>query len=118
MRQIALELKAAQLASFNDVGAPQPTPIQQLSILPPLLAAPVVMPTFNPFSKININAPVESAKPDISQAFLEAVAASRRIAASRNLPDLICTNSNDSTSNGFNDETKSNPCSVSSSKLV
>lgn len=47
----------------------------------------------------------EPPKIEISQAFLEAVAASQRITASKNFAEMFhCTNSNDSASNGPSEE--------------
>lgn len=77
LREIAMELKAAQFAVLAEVHPPMP--LMQLQ------------PMFVP----------EPPKPELSQAFLEAVAASQRIAASKNFAEIFnCTNSNDSTSNG------------------
>lgn len=77
LREIAMELKAAQFAVLAEVQPPMP--LMQMQ------------PMFVP----------EPPKPELSQAFLEAVAASQRIAASKNFAEIFnCTNSNDSTSNG------------------
>lgn len=77
LREIAMELKAAQFAALAEVQPPMPLmPMQQMFV-------------------------PEPPKPEVSQAFLEAVAASQRIAASKNFAEIFnCTNSNDSTSNG------------------
>lgn len=77
LREIAMELKAAQFAALAEVQPPMP-------LMP-------MQPMFVP----------EPPKPEVSQAFLEAVAASQRIAASKNFAEIFnCTNSNDSSSNG------------------
>lgn len=69
---------------------------------------------FNPFSSFP-KPLVEPPKPEVSQAFLEAVAASQRINASKHFAEPIHnTNSNDSMSNGPVDEDKSNAGSISS----
>lgn len=70
---------------------------------------------FNPFASIT-KPIIEPPKPEVSQAFLEAVAASQRINASKQFAEILhSTNSNDSTSNGpVIDEEKSNAESVSS----
>lgn len=85
LREIAMELKAAQFSVLGDVHAPapMPAPVPLMS-----LTVPMFMPEPPP-------------KPEVSQAFLEAVAASQRIAASKNFAEIFnCTNSNDSASNG------------------
>lgn len=80
LREIAMELKAAQFVL--DLPAPAPVPLMSLT------------PMYQP-------EPPPPPKPEVSQAFLEAVAASQRIAASKNFAEIFnCTNSNDSASNG------------------
>lgn len=69
------------------------------------MSMPSSFPTFNSFSMGDTMPIVEAPQPTqpklMSQAYLEAVAASQRIAASKNFTEMFaCSNSNDSNSNG------------------
>lgn len=100
LREIALEFK--QSGAFSSI-ANQSQAAQQLLAEPfPNMSA---YSAFNTFSLANPIQVVEPPKPiqtkEMSQAYLEAVAASQRIAASKNFTEaFICNNSNDSSSNG------------------
>lgn len=92
LREIAMELKAAQLAVLAEVHPPVP-----------------LMSLFVP----------DPPKPEVSQAFLEAVAASQRIAASKNFAEIFnCTNSNDSSSNGPTPMEETNNATSNNSKTL
>lgn len=101
LREIALEFK--QSGAFSSI-ANQSQAAQQLLVEPafPNMSA---YSAFNTFSLANPIQVVEPSKPiqtkEMSQAYLEAVAASQRIAASKNFTEAFhCNNSNDSSSNG------------------
>lgn len=95
LREIAMELKAAQFAALAEVQVQPPMPLMPMQQM------------FVP----------EPPKPEVSQAFLEAVAASQRIAASKNFAEIYnCTNSNDSTSNGPTPIEETNNATSSNSK--
>lgn len=110
LREIALEFK--QSGAFSSI-AQQSQSFQLQEQTLPILSA---FPTFNSFPMATIppiiEAPQQQQPPrEMSQAYLEAVEASKRIAASRNFVDAFsCSNSNDSTSNGplLNNEGSSN----------
>lgn len=88
LREIALEFK--QSGAFSSI-AQQSQSFQQ----------PMQEQTFSAFSSYSMSKPKE-----MSQAYLEAVAASQRIAASKSFTEMFrCSNSNDSNSNNaFNYE--------------
>lgn len=98
LREIALEFK--QSGAFSSI-AQQSQSFQLQDQTLPLLSS---FATFNSFPMTTIPPVVETPQPpprEISQAYLEAVEASKRIAASKNFVDVFsCSNSNDSTSNG------------------
>lgn len=116
LREIALEFK--QSGAFSSIthqtAHPQLNPFQTH----PSQSASILssFPTFTTFPVLSTPSPViemplqlQQPKAEVSQAFLEAVAASQRITASKNFAEMFnCTNSNDSTSNGpFNEESSS-----------
>lgn len=104
LRQIAIEFK--QSGAFSSIAS------QAQSFHNPFQSQPAIplvpsFPTFNSFPMMNTNVvpiiePTQPHQPkEMSQAYLEAVAASQRIAASKNFGEIYtCSNSNDSTSNG------------------
>lgn len=101
LREIALEFK--QSGAFSSI-ANQSQAAQQL-LTEPAFPNMSAYSAFNTFSLANPIQVVEPPKPiqtkEMSQAYLEAVAASQRIAASKNFTEaFICNNSNDSSSNG------------------
>lgn len=109
LRQIALEFK--QSGAFSSIATQSQSfqnPFQQNLPTIPLLSSLSSFPTFTSFPMMNTHvAPVVELQPqpqppkEKSQAFLEAIAASQRIAASKNFNEIFtCSNSNDSTSNG------------------
>lgn len=122
LREIALEFK--QSGAFASIT--QGLHEQSMPLIPtfPMFNPP--MPIAQPeihhhqqhhhqftFSAFN-EQPVQRPKLEPSKAFLEAVAASQRITASKNFTEMFgCGNSNDSTSNGQINEDSSN-----SSKLM
>lgn len=100
LREIALEFK--QSGAFSSIAQHsqsfQPFQEQTMSIASSF-------PTFTSFPVANTMPVIETPQPapprEMSQAYLEAVAASQRIAASKNFNEIFsCSNSNDSTSNG------------------
>lgn len=98
LREIAMEFK--QSGAFSSITQ------QQSLIQEPTMPVLSSFPTFTsfPIGNAAISQPIieipQSQPKEFSQAYLEAVAASQRIAASRNLNDaLSCSNSNDSASN-------------------
>lgn len=110
LRQIALEFK--QSGAFSSIASQsqsfQAAFQQQNQQTIPLLTT---FPTFTSFPMMNANNVAPIVEPVIqlqaqppkekSQAFLEAIAASQRIVASKNFNEMFsCSNSNDSTSNG------------------
>lgn len=110
LREIALEFKqSGAFSSITQQSQSALLPEPQLSVLPSF-------PMFNSFPALNIMPVVNElqqppAQPkELSQAYLEAVAASQRIAASKNFTEMFhCQNSNDSSSNGpTNSEKDSN----------
>lgn len=95
LREIAMELKVAQFAALAEVQPPMPLMSLQTMFVP------------------------EPPKPEISQAFLEAVAASQRIAASKNFAEIFnCTNSNDSFSNGPTPIEETTNAIINNSKIL
>lgn len=106
LRQIALEFK--QSGAFSSIATQSQSfqgAFQQNQPTIPLLST---FPTFTSFPMMNTHvAPVVEMQPqpqppkEKSQAFLEAIAASQRIVASKNFNEIFtCSNSNDSASNG------------------
>lgn len=114
LREIALEFK--QSGAFSSIAQQSQSFQLQDQALSNVFSS---FPTFNSFPMATVAPVVETpqAPPkEISQAYLEAVEASKRIAASKNFVDTFsCSNSNDSASNGplLNNEGSSN-----SSKLT
>lgn len=109
LREIALEFK--QSGAFSSI-AQQSQSFQLQEQTLPILSS---LPTFNSFPMAVISPVVETPQQppprEMSQAYLEAVEASKRIAASKNFVNAFsCSNSNDSTSNGplLNNEGSSN----------
>lgn len=102
LREIALEI-GKQSGAFSSITQ------QSQSLLPdPIMPVLSSFPTFTSFPIANNAVPqpvieIPQIQPrEYSQAYLDAVAASQRIAASRNLNEaLSCSNSNDSASNDF-----------------
>lgn len=106
LREIALEFK--QSGAFSSIS--QPSQSFQHQLQEPILPVLSSFPIFNPFSlshtaTSSFETPQSQPK-EITNAYLEAVAASQRIAASKNFTEMFsCSNSNDSNSNNaFNIE--------------
>lgn len=108
LREIALEFK--QSGAFSSIAQHSQSfhPFQEQT-----MSIASSFPTFTSFPVVNtmpvIETPQPAAPKEMSQAYLEAVAASQRIVASKNFTEMFnCSNSNDSTSNGPADHSGSN----------
>lgn len=101
LRQIALEFK--QSGAFSSITQQSQSFLQpQEQLIPSLMSS---LSSFASFPVANVVQPtieIPQIQPrEKSQAYLEAVEASKRIAASKNFADTFsCPNSNDSMSNG------------------
>lgn len=113
LREIALEFK--QSGAFSSITQQS----QSFQLPEPILP----FPTFNSFPVIPPVVEIPQQPPrEMSQAYLEAVEASKRIVASKNFVDAFsCSNSNDSTSNGPSsliNEGSSNSSEYNEKKLI
>lgn len=100
LREIALEFK--QSGAFSSIAQSSQSFLQPQEQAMSIFSS---FPTFNTFPIANIIQPaieIQQFQPkERSQAYLEALEASKRIAASKNFIEaLSCSNSNDSASNG------------------